>query len=206
MLLPLCCCCFRPLWLLLPLSLLCCWRRQQSYCSRVVVALTVWRQRQRRMKKICWFSCASDRSQSPPPPPPPLPAAKRPLCECVSVCVPFSNFVHNGILSFPRPFCAMCHVPWNIVLVDKANQSKTLSKWPPFNFFAIELRVLYTSPLTYYIFLTAHTLTHLSFWRLSWLQSAQRSQVCGNKTRINLSNNAWQFGQKALSAIEAQFN
>lgn len=137
------------------------------------------------------------------------------VCQCMSVCmyvcvcVPFSNFVHNGILSFPRPFCAMCHVPWNIVLVDKANQSKTLSKWPPFNFFAIELRVLYIVQAhshTISSWLHTHTYTRWSFWRLSCMQNVQRSQVCGNKTRINLPNNAWESGQKALSAIEAQFN
>jgi len=76
-------------------------------CSCVVlVALTAAK------KFVDFYARQTEAETAPPPskaPPPPNPASRSlcSMCVCVCVCVPFSNFVHNGLLSFPLP-CAMC--------------------------------------------------------------------------------------------------
>lgn len=61
----------------------------------------------------------------------------------VGVCVRIlcSNFVHNGLLSFPSSFPFPLPCAPTAALVDTVNQSKALSKWPPFDSYFCNLRV-----------------------------------------------------------------
>lgn len=106
---------------------------ERSYVV-VVVALTA----KRKMKKQIFFvDFHARQTGAEQPPPSPNPAIYICMCVCafhfqISYITDYCPSLWHGpcALLCPALLCPDCY----IVLVDNVNQSKTLSKWPPFNF------------------------------------------------------------------------